>query len=254
MSKESRQKNIAEDARPFLSVIIPCYNEEELVEKTIRRVAEYLRSKGYGYEIIAVDDGSRDSTVAIIKGLMKSMPHLKLLENVKNRGKGHSVRRGFLEAEGSFVCFSDADLSTPIEEVEKLLGWLNKGFDIAIGSRSLGESKVEVHQKKWRELMGKTFNLFVRVAAISGFKDTQCGFKCFKRNAAKDIFSRQRIDGFSFDVEALYIGLKFGYRIKEVPVRWINRFESRVNPLIHPLQMVRDMLKIRVWDMQGRYK
>ncbi|MBI1910598.1 MAG: glycosyltransferase family 2 protein [Deltaproteobacteria bacterium] len=251
MSNKSR-KNIPAGS-PFLSVVVPCYNEEKLIEQTMKRVFEYLDSKKYPYEVIAVDDGSRDSSVLILKRLSQENPNLKVLENRVNRGKGYSVRRGFLEATGRFVCFTDADLSTPIEEIEKLLHWMDEGFDIAIGSRSIKGSQLEVHQHMWREYMGKTFNFFVQRIAFSGIKDTQCGFKCFKKETVKEIFSRQRIDGFSFDVEALYIAKKLGYSIKEVPIKWVNRFESRVNPLIHPLQMMRDMIKMRIWDLRGLY-
>lgn len=238
---------------PFLSVVIPCFNEENIIDDTLRKVVGYLEAAKYPYEIIAVDDGSRDSTAAKIMSWAEKSPSLRLLENQKNRGKGFSVSRGLLEARGRYVCFTDADLSTPIEEIEKLLHWL-KDFEVVIGSRSIKGSSVEVHQPMWRELMGKTFNLFVRLIAFPGIKDTQCGFKGFRNESAKEIFSRRRIDGFGFDVEALYIAKKLGYGIKEVPIKWINRFESKVNPFTHPVQMIRDILKIRIWDLKGAYK
>lgn len=239
---------------PFLSVIIPCYNEEKLIGSTLERIAAYLDSKGYPYEVLAVDDGSKDSTTGIIDSFSSKNKKIRLLKNPRNMGKGYSVRRGFLEARGEYVCFTDADLSTPIEEVEKLLKWLKSGFDIAIGSRSIAGSNVEVRQKRWRELMGKTFNFLVQSIIFSGIKDTQCGFKCFSQAAAKDVFKKQLVNGFSFDVEALFIANKLGYKIKEVPIKWVNRFESRVNPIIHPLQMIKDTLKVRLRDIAGGYK
>lgn len=238
----------------FISVIIPCYNEEALIGGTLRRVYDYLASRGYSYEVLAVDDGSSDSTSGIIKDFASKNPGARLIENPGNRGKGYSVRKGFLEAKGEYVCFTDADLSTPIEEIEKLLYWIKNGFDVAIGSRSIAGSIVEVRQKVWREYMGKTFNFFVQRIVFSGIKDTQCGFKCFRSRAAKDVFSRQVIDGFGFDVEALFLARRHGYTIKEVPIKWVNRFESRVNPVIHPFQMIKDLFKVRLRDLMGGYK
>ena len=240
--------------RPHLSVVIPAYNESKLISDTIKTVSEYLRDKRYPYELIIVDDGSTDSTVEIAKGLTKKYRSLRVIENGVNKGKGFSVRSGMLAARANFICFSDADLSTPIEEVDGLLKWLEDGFDIAIGSRSLLESRVEVHQPRWRELMGKGFNLIVQILAVRGIKDTQCGFKCFTSKAAREIFSLQTLDGFSFDVEALFIAGKLGFKVKETPVRWINRFESRVNPILHPIQMLFEVIKIRLWDLGGKYR
>ena len=227
MNKTPHQDKIA----PFLSVIIPCYDEEKLIADTLYTVTAYLLRLGYSHEIIVVDDGSRDNTAGIVGRFAEKYPQVRLLENGQNRGKGFSVRMGALRASGEFVCFSDADLSTPIEEVEKLLHWIRQGFDIAIGSRSLKTSQVELHQPWWRETMGRTFNLIVRIMAVRGIKDTQCGFKCFRGPVAAELFSRQVLDGFSFDVENLFIARKLGYSIKEVPVRWINRIESKVNPV-----------------------
>ncbi len=249
MNKTPRQ----DKTTPFLSVIIPCYDEEKLIEDTLDTVTAYLSKKGYSHEIIVVDDGSRDDTVGIVGRFAEKCTRVKLLENGRNRGKGFSVRMGVLSASGEFVCFSDADLSTPIEEVEKLLHWIRRGFDIAIGSRGLKDSQVELHQPWWREMMGRTFNLFVRIMAVRGIKDTQCGFKCFRASVAADLFSRQMLDGFSFDVENLFIARKLGFSIKEVPIRWINRVESKVNPVTSSLQMLRDLFRIRLRDLLGGY-
>jgi dolichyl-phosphate beta-glucosyltransferase len=248
-----READGARDGAPYLSVVIPAYNEEQLIADTLSKVTAFLDSKPYPYEVIVADDGSRDRTREIVSQIAAKKREVRLLDERPNRGKGFSVRSGFLAARGKLVCFSDADLSTPIEDVDKLIAWIDRGFDVAIGSRALAESDVQVHQPWWRELMGKTFNAFVQTLAVSGIKDTQCGFKCFTNAAARQVFSMQRLDGFSFDVEALYIASKLGYRIMETPIKWVNRFESRVNPLLHPLQMLRDLIRIRIWGIIGRY-
>lgn len=243
-------------ARPFISIIIPAYNEEKLIEDTLRQVTEFFETKPYSYEVLVVDDGSRDRTVELVRGFgasTRGFP-IQVLENVRNRGKGFSVRKGFRAATGEYACFSDADLSTPIVDIDKLLKWLEDGFDVAIGSRALKDSKVDLHQPWWREIMGKTFNKFVQVVAIKGIKDTQCGFKCFSRKAYSEVFKRQSIDGFGFDVEALFIARKLGFKIKEVPVTWVNRIESRVNPFLHPIQMLAELVLIRFRDLMGLYK
>ncbi len=224
-----------------LSVVIPAYNEENRLEKTLGKIRDYLSSAGYSFEIIVIDDGSKDKTALIIE----KFNNIILLKNEKNYGKGYSVKRGMLKALFDYVLFTDADLSTPIEEVEKLLYHLKNNTDIAIGSRALKESKIVSHQKKVREGAGKLFNVLVRCLLLPGIYDTQCGFKCFKKEVAKDIFSKTKIGGFSFDVEALYIAKKLGYNIKEVPVVWENSLPSRVNILKHPLQMILELVIIK---------
>lgn len=224
-----------------LSVVIPAYNEETRIEKTLRKIQHYLSSSGYSFEIIVIDDGSKDKTALIIE----KFNNVILLKNEKNYGKGYSVKRGMLQAHFDYVLFTDADLSTPIEEVEKLLYHLKDNYDIAIGSRALKESKIISPQKKVREGAGKLFNVLVQWLLLPGIYDTQCGFKCFKKEVVKDIFSKTKICGFSFDVEALYIAKKLGYNIKEVPVMWENSLPSRVNILKHPLQMILELVKIK---------
>ena len=236
-----------------LSVVIPAYNEEGRIGKSLQKISEYLDQAGYRYELVLVDDGSSDETVKLVKDL--AIKNLSILKNGDNRGKGYSIRRGILHCKGNMILMSDADLSTPIEELEKLLEpILDEDYQVAIGSRALPESDVQLHQPWYREGMGKVFNLFVKALVIGGIKDTQCGFKCFSGKAAKTIFSRQRIDGFSFDAEALFIAERLGYRIKEIPVVWINSPESRVNVLRDPLKMFTDLWKIKWWDLTGRYR
>lgn len=179
---------------------------------------------------------------------------IRLIRNEINKGKGYSVKNGFLNSTGSYLLFSDADLSTPIEEVEKLVDSIDHGYDVAIGSRGLKESDIKIHQPMHREKMGKIFNFLVRAITIKGFSDTQCGFKCFKRKAALEICKRQQLERFSFDVEMLYIAKKLGYKIKEVPIQWFNNPNSRVSPVKDSIKMFLDLLKIRYNDFLGKYK
>ena len=236
-----------------LSVVIPVYNEEKRIGKTLDRALSYLNSSNYTYEIIVVNDGSTDNTAIIVRKFTERSKDVIFLESTINHGKGFSVRKGMLAARGQYVLFSDADLSTPIEEVEKLLDWLGKGYDIAIGSRGLRESEIQIRQPWYRESMGKIFNLFVQLITVKGIKDTQCGFKCFKREIIQDIFNKQAITHFSFDVELLWIAMKRGYKIKEIPVRWLNDTQSKVNPVADSTRMFYDLMKIRINDWKGIY-
>ena len=238
-----------------LSVVIPAFNEGERLDGTLARVFEYLSGRGGSFEVIVVDDGSTDGTVATARRAAERRRNLRVVLNGRNRGKGFSVRRGVEESRGEFILFSDADLSTPIEDIEKLFhALLEEGYDIAIGSRSLRGSDVRVRQPWYRELMGKTFNKVVRLFTLRGFKDTQCGFKLFTGDAARDVFSQQRVERFSFDVEALYLARKGGYRIAEVPVTWYNSPRSRVSIVGDPVQMFLDVLRIRFYDLRGLYR
>ncbi|MDI6794276.1 MAG: glycosyltransferase family 2 protein, partial [bacterium] len=236
----------------YLSVVIPAFNEKRRIVPTLRKIRRYLETQGFLYEIIVVDDGSTDGMAAAIKKEQEGR-HLRLLKNDINRGKGYSVRKGMLAASGELILFSDADLSTPIEEVEKLLQYLANGRDIAIGSRALSESKLIVPQNWCRQTAGRTFNLLVQTLALRGIKDTQCGFKLFTRRAARMIFSRQRFDGFGFDVEVLYLGKKLGFKIAEVPVKWLNSPGSKVHILNDSTKMFLDLFRLRVNDLLGQY-
>lgn len=221
---------------------------------TLERVCAYLSTKDFPYEIVVVDDGSTDNTLQITKSIANNNNHINVLSNERNSGKGYSVRRGMLSARGEYVFFTDADLSTPIEEIEKCLPYLVNGYDVVIGSRSMPGADIIVHQPWYREKMGKIFNFMVNVVLLRGIVDTQCGFKGFKRDVAKKVFSRCRIDGFSFDVEALYLSRKFDYKIKELPIRWENSTLSKVSPVKHSIQMFKDLLGIKMKDLQGYYK
>ena len=238
----------------FLSVIIPAYNEGKRLLPTLSKIYAYLSTKDFPYEIIVVDDGSTDNTLQIIKNFASSDKHIILLVNELNRGKGYSVRKGMLSARGEYVFFTDADLSTPIEEIEKCLPHLINGYHVVIGSRSMRGADIIVHQPWYREKMGKIFNFMVNMVLLKGIIDTQCGFKGFKREVVKTVFSRCKIDGFSFDVEALYLSRKYNFKIKEIPIRWENSALSKVSPIKHSLQMFRDLIGIKIKDLKGYYR
>ena len=242
-----------EENEIYLSIVIPAYNEEKRIGRTLEEIMSYLKTKGYEYEIIVIDDGSTDSTREIIRKFEGKDSRLRVIENRIGKGKGYSVRRGMLETRGKFALFSDADLSTPIEEIEKLIYWLEDGYDVAIGSRGLKDSRVEIHQSFLREGMGKIFNKIMNLIVFTGFKDTQCGFKCFKRHVVNKVFSKQRINGFAFDVENILIAMQHGFRIKEVPVRWLNSPYSKVSVMRDPVIMLYDLFKIRFNNFTKKY-
>ena len=234
-------------SEPFLSVVIPAFNEAERLPKTLGRVTAFLRDWGRTHEVLVVDDGSTDET-----GHKAREAGVTLLRNDRNRGKGHAVRRGMLEARGERRLMTDADLSTPIEELPRLVARMDDGFDVVIGSRAVPGANIEVHQPWYRENTGRLFNLFVRGLALPGLHDTQCGFKLWSVRAAREAFSAARLDGFSFDVEALYVARKRGYRIAEIPVTWRNDAASRVGLRGGSLAFP-DLLRIRWYDWMGRY-
>ena len=223
-----------------LSVVIPAYNEEARLPPTLTRVQEWLAGSGLTHEVIVVDDGSRDATVRVAQEA-----GVTVLAGEPNRGKGYAVRRGMLAATGARRLMTDADLSTPIEDVTALLGRLDEGFDVAIASRAVAGANVEIRQPWYRENMGRLFNLLVRVLLLPSLRDTQCGFKLFSARAAEAAFGAARLDGFSFDVEVLYLARQQGFRIAEVPVTWRNDEATRVRTL-QGAQAFLDVLKIRL--------
>jgi dolichyl-phosphate beta-glucosyltransferase len=237
---------------PHISLIVPSFNEEERLPASLAKLLAYLDESGHDAEIVVVDDGSTDGTAAIVEN--ESDQRVRLLKNPGNRGKGYSVRHGMLEARGAIRIFTDADLSTPVEEVDAALKLHGEGYDVAAGSRSLAESNVEIRQPWYRQTMGRTFNLFVRMILLRGFVDTQCGFKSFTAEAAERVFASARIDGFAFDVEILLLARRLGMRIIEFPVRWLNSPDSKVNPLTHSSRMFMDLLRIRFDMVRGAYR
>lgn len=228
-----------------ISVVIPAYNENVRIIKTLEKILNYFEIHNYLYEIIIIDDGSSDATYNSVDSLSRGHSNIKILRNRKNMGKGFSVKRGVLESQGDYVLFSDADLSTPIEEIENFFPYFNKGYDILIGSRALRDSQILLKQPWYRQNMGKIFNLLVRLFIIKGIKDTQCGFKCFKKEVGYKIFSLQRLNGFCFDAEILYIAKSLGYKIKEVPIIWLNCLQSRVGIFRDSICMFFDLFKIK---------
>ena len=237
-----------------LSIVIPAFNEERRLPKAIERVGSYLTARSLRAEIIVVDDGSSDATSKLIESYCGRYPDLRLISNGVNRGKGSSVRHGVLEARGEIVLFTDADLSTPIEEADKLLVALHeKGYDVAIGSRGMDSSLIEVHQSVFREQAGNLFNLLVRWVAGLEFSDTQCGFKAFRREPARIIFEQQRIERFGFDPEILFLAKRHGLRVAEIPVRWSHDSATKVNVVGDGIRMFLELGVIRWNSLRGLY-
>jgi dolichyl-phosphate beta-glucosyltransferase len=231
-----------------LSVIIPAYNEAERLPSTLKDAHAWLSEHiNNGFEILVVDDGSSDDTCKSVRQLITDMPELSLIEQPKNKGKGAAVRRGMLAAQGDIHVFMDADHSTHIREIEGVLASLetHPECEVVIASRQHPDSDISQHQSWLREHMGKSFNLLMRLATGIDMPDTQCGFKAFTAKASKQIFSVQKLDGFSFDVEVLFLAARMGYQVSEIPVEWVNEPNSKVRMLIDPLKMFIDILKIR---------
>jgi glycosyltransferase involved in cell wall biosynthesis len=232
-----------------ISIVIPAYNEEKRLPATLVKIHKYLAGAHWDFsELIVVDDGSRDATAKVAREA-----GARVLENPGNRGKGYTVKHGMLEARGEWVLYTDADLSAPIGELEKL--WTaveNQNASVAIGSRALDRSLVGVHQPRLRELVGRVFNLMMRMSTGLPFRDTQCGFKLFEARAAQEIFSRQQLDGFGFDVEVLFIAQRLGYASIEVPVRWDNVEGTKVSLLLGAKAYL-ELLKVRTNGARGLY-
>lgn len=237
----------------YLSVIIPAYKEEKRIGKTLLAVDEYLSKQKYEYEIIAVsDEGSPNKTVEVIKNFQKMVKNLRIIENEKNHGKGFVVRQGMLEASGDYRLFMDADNSTSVDQIEGFLPFFRDGYDVVIGSRAIKGAKVNVHQPFYKELLGKLGNKVIQTVAVWGVHDTQAGFKCFSARAAEDIFSRMVIDRWGFDIEALALARKLGYKIKETSITWVDDPESHVK-LSGYIEVLLETFKIR-WNLiTGKY-
>ena len=232
---------------PDLSIVIPAFNEAARIGPNLDRLSAFLERRPEGHELVVVDDGSRDDTAAIVEafGRTRGADEVRLLRNGVNRGKGYSLKHGVLLARGTFLLLTDADLSTPIEELPRLLDPVRGGAcDIAIGSRALGASRVEIRQPAWREMMGRTFNGLVRVLTGLPFRDTQCGFKVMRREAVLPLFRAARVERFAYDVEILYLARRAGLRVLEMPVIWRNAPGSKVRPIGDSLVMLKDVLML----------
>jgi len=239
---------------PYLSVIIPAYNEEHRLPQTLHSVYDYLQSSGKTFEIIIVDDGSTDHTQEVVQEFALHHEGLRLLSYAPNRGKGHAVRTGMLAARGDYLLLDDADGSSPISEVEHLETAIRDGADLAIGSRNMPESNTKVKTVQYRKHMGNTFNVIVQSLLLPGIRDTQCGFKLFKHEVANDIFSVCTQSGFAFDVEVLYIARMRGYKISEIAIKWTNVGGSKVDVVFDSARMFLQVLRIKVGSWFGKYK
>jgi dolichyl-phosphate beta-glucosyltransferase len=237
---------------PELSIIIPAYNEERRLPQTLARIRDYIATRRIDAEILVVDDGSRDATARVVEEWRAQIPFLRLVSNGRNRGKGYSVRHGMLEARGRVALFTDADLSAPIEETERLLAALGSA-EVAFGSRGLDRSFITVHQSRWREVSGVVFNRLVRLFTAVSFHDTQCGFKAFLRERCRIIFEQQRIEGFGFDPEILFLARRHGLRAVEIPVHWAHDPATKVHMFRDSLRMFADLIAIRWNWLLGRY-
>ena len=235
------------------SVVIPAYNEGARLGPTLETVLDYISKQGWDAEVIVVNDGSRDNTADIVRSFAQKNPSLRLIDNPGNRGKGYSVRHGMLSARGRILIFSDADLSSPIEEASKLLQALNNGADIAIGSRWLRAEMQTQRQPLHRQIFGRIFNLMLRITLGLQFKDTQCGFKAFTQQAAQAIFPLQKIERWGFDPEILFLARKLGFKVTELPVAWGHSGGTRINPLLDGSRMFTEMLRVRWYDLTGKY-
>lgn len=238
-----------------LSIVIPAYNEEQRLPATLRAIASYVETKQLDFvELLVVDDGSRDRTAEVVRQAAAADARIRLLQNPGNRGKGYAVRHGMQQARGEWVLFTDADLSAPIEDFDRLEDAVQReNADGAIGSRAVDRSLVLKHQPPFREFSGRVFNLAMRLVTGLPYRDTQCGFKLFRRDVAQCVAARQRSDGFGFDVEILYIAKKHGFRILEVPVRWANVEGTKVS-LLKGLAAFLDPLRVRWNDLRGLYR
>jgi glycosyltransferase involved in cell wall biosynthesis len=236
--------------RRSISIVIPAYNEETRLGHSLEKIRRYLDASSWEFrEIVVVNDGSRDRTAEVARAA-----GVRVVENPGNRGKGYTVRHGMLEAGGDWILYTDADLSAPIEELEKLWAAVEREHaQVAIGSRAVDRSLIGVHQPRAREFMGRFFNLAMRLITGLPFRDTQCGFKLFQAKAAREVFSRQQLDGFGFDVEVLFIARKLGYRVLEVPVRWDNVPGTKVS-LWSGARAFLDPLAVRLNSLKGRYR
>ena len=241
---------------PEVSIVIPAFNEQKRLGATLSRIRDYFATREpslAGVEIIVVDDGSTDSTIHVAKEFARTAPCVRVIANGRNRGKGYSVRQGILGARGRVAFFTDADLSSPIEECERLLAAIESGSDIAIGSRAMDRTLIDVHQSRFREIAGIIFNRLVRVFTGLSIEDTQCGFKAFRLPACRMIFEQQRIAGFGFDPEILFLARRHGLRVEEVPVCWSHDPATKVHIYRDSIEMFLDLLRIRINSAIGRY-
>ena len=235
------------------SIVIPAYNESARIGRALTDVTAAVKRNGWDAEVLVVNDGSTDDTAEIVQAFAANHPIIRLIQNNGNRGKGYSVRHGMLEAMGSIVMFTDADLSSPMDEAERLFAAIREGADVAIGSRWLDRGRQTIHQPIYRQFFGRCFNAVTRMVMQLPFADTQCGFKAFTRSAAQAVFQLQRIERWGFDPEILFIALKRGYRVREVAVTWGHDERSRISYLKDGIKMLEELVCIRWNALVGAY-
>lgn len=236
------------------SIVVPAYNESTRLGSSLEKILAYVEECGWHAEVLVVNDGSRDNTADVGRSFARQHAAVRLIENPGNRGKGYSVRNGMLHAFGERLLFTDADLSSPIEEAEKLFAALDAGAEVAIGSRWLQRELQTERQPLHRQALGRLFNFVLRMILGLKYKDTQCGFKAFTRKAADTIFPRQQIERWGFDPEILYLARKFHLKTVEVPVAWAHDDRSKINPVVDGLKMATELLRVRWYDISGRYE
>lgn len=241
--------------QPYLSVVVPAYQEERRIGPSLDAIVAHLNAQPYATEIVVVGDGCTDNTAAVVRARAEVSPvPIAMLDRAENRGKGYSVREGLLAARGRMRLFSDADLATPIDELDRMLAVTHRrGAQVVIASRALPESELVIRQPWYRETMGRVFNLLVRGAGLTACPDTQCGFKLLSAEAVERVVPRLTIDGFGFDVELLWVALKQGLEVWQIPVRWIDSPASRVSPITDSARMFLDLLQVRLNDWRGLY-
>ncbi len=239
-------------AQPYLSIIIPAYNEAERIPQTLLDMDKRLAVAPYTYEILVVNDGSTDNTATVVRNIAKVVKNLKLVDATENRGKGGTVRQGMLLASGQIRLFTDADNSTSIDQFDQMIPFFKEGYGVVIGSRTEPGAKLDPPEPIYKQIPGKLGNLFIQMLLLPGIRDTQCGFKAFTEEVAKRIFELSRIGGWGFDVEILALAKKMGYRIREVPVHWVNDTRSHVNATAY-LKVLWETVTIRWWFSRHKY-
>ncbi len=253
-TEASSHRSGPQNAQPQYSIIVPAFNERARIGGTLKNITEHLRQQNWNAEVLVVNDGSRDDTVEFVKTFAEDHPQVRLLENPGNQGKGYAVRTGMLSAHGKILLFTDADLSSPISEASKLFAALEAGADVAIGSRWLDPKLQFQRQSLKRQLMSRAYNIFMRIVLALPYRDTQCGFKAFTRDAARKIFSKQRIRRWGFDSEILYLAHSMRMKVVEVPVAWGHDERSKMHPWRDGFYMGLDTLKVRWYSLTGGYR